>query len=195
MLKKYEGAFEAARSEAAKLGGLIAEGIALYETIADRLGAVGAYAALKAQTALADPEIGKFQADVSLKIQTIALDTLFVTLELNRLEDAEIDAALDAVPAAKRWTPWLRRVRLNRPHELDAELERFMAERTAAVMQWTRLYDETFARLQVKAGRETLTFNAALARLSDADAGKRKRAAEGAAVAMERRAATNSRSS
>lgn len=184
VLKKYEGAFEAARSEAAKLGGLIAEGIALYETIADRLGAVGAYAALKAQTALADPEIGKFQADVSLKIQTIALDTLFVTLELNRLEDAEIDAALDAVPAAKRWTPWLRRVRLNRPHELDAELERFMAERTAAVMQWTRLYDETFARLQVKAGRETLTFNAALARLSDADAGKRKRAAEGAAVAM-----------
>ena len=51
-LKRYEGAFEAARGDAAKLGGLIAEGVALYETIADRLGAVGAYAALKAQTAL-----------------------------------------------------------------------------------------------------------------------------------------------
>lgn len=183
-LKRYEGAFEAARGDAAKLGGLIDSGVALYQSIADRLGAVGAYAALKAQTALADPEIGKFQADLSIKIQTIALDTLFITLELNRLEDAEIDAALSAVPNAARWTPWLRRVRLNRPHELDAELERFMAERTAAVMQWTRLYDESFARLEVKAGRETLTFNAAMARLSDADAGKRKRAAEGAAVAM-----------
>ena len=183
-LKKYEGAFEAARSDPAKLGGLIDTSVSLYETIADRLGAVGAYAGLLAQTALADPEIGKFAADVSLRIQTIALDTLFVTLELNRLDDAEIDVALGAVAAAKRWTPWLRRVRLNRPHELDAELERFMAERTAAVMQWTRLYDETFARLEVKAGRETLTFNAALARLSDADAGKHKRAAEGAATAM-----------
>ncbi|HEY3812344.1 MAG TPA: M3 family oligoendopeptidase [Caulobacteraceae bacterium] len=183
-LKTYEGAFEAARADAARLGGLIDQSVALYQTIADRLGAVGAFAALKAQTALADPEIGKFQADVSLKIQTIALDTLFITLELNRLEDVEIEAALTAVPSAKRWTPWLRRVRLNRPHELDAELERFMAERTAAVMQWTRLYDETFARLEVQAGRETLTFNAALARLSHADAKKRKAAAEGAAVAM-----------
>ncbi|HWE44740.1 MAG TPA: M3 family oligoendopeptidase [Caulobacteraceae bacterium] len=183
-LKRYEGAFEAARADAARLGGLIGEAVALYQTIADRLGAVGAYAALKAQTALADPEIGKFQADLSLKIQTIALDTLFVTLELNRLEDAEIEAALNAVPDARRWTPWLRRVRLNRPHELDADLERFIAERTAAVAQWSRLYDETFARMQVKAGRETLTFNAALARLSDADAGKRERAAKGAAQAM-----------
>ena len=59
-LKMFEGRFEAARSDAATLGGLIAEGIALYETIADRLGAVGAYAGLKAQTELADPEMSRF---------------------------------------------------------------------------------------------------------------------------------------
>jgi oligoendopeptidase F len=183
-LAQMNGAFEAARADAKKLGALIADAVPLYEQIADRLGAVAAFATLANQADLADPVTAKFQADVHVRVQTIAVDTLFLTLELNRLEDAEVEAALKAEPRAERWRPWLRRVRLNRPHELDAELERFMAERTAAVMQWTRLYDETLARLEVKAGKETLTLNAAMARLSDADPKRRKQAAEGAAEAL-----------
>jgi oligoendopeptidase F len=183
-LAKLEGAFLAARGEPAKLGDLIDEAVALYEQIADRLGGIGAYAVLSISTQLTDPAWAKFQADIGARIQAIATDTLFLTLELNQLEEAEIEAALAAAPVAGRWRPWLRRVRLNRPHELDAELERFIAERTTAVMQWGRLYDETLARLEVKAGREALTFNAAMNRLSDPDAGKRKRAAEGVSVAL-----------
>ncbi len=180
-LAKAQGSFLAARGDPATLGGRIAEAIELYEKIADRLGAIGAYAVLQAQIALADPVWAKFQADIQVRVQTIALDTLFVTLELNQLEDAEIEAALKAVPAAERWRPWLRRVRLNRPHELDADLERFIAERAAAAGQWTRLYDETIARLAVKAGRDTLTFNAAMARMLEADPRRRRQAADGVA--------------
>ncbi len=183
-LAALEGAFLTARADPAKLGALIDQAVTLYEQIADRLGGVGAYAVLSISTQLTDPAWAKFQADIGGRIQAIATDTLFVTLELNQLEESEIEAALAASPAAGRWRPWLRRVRLNRPHELDAELERFIAERTTAVMQWGRLYDETFARLEVKAGRETLTFNAAMTRLSDPDAAKRKRAAEGVSQAL-----------
>jgi oligoendopeptidase F len=183
-LGKLEGAFLAARADAKRLGGLIDEAIGLYQQAADRLGAIGAYAGLAASTALTDPAWAKFQADIGARISDIANDTVFLTLELNQLEDSEIEAALSADAQAARWRPWLRRVRLNRPHELGADMERLLADRAIAVGQWGRLYDETLARLEVKAGRETLTFNAAMVRLSDPDAAKRRRAAEGVAAAL-----------
>ena len=80
----------------------------------------------------------------------IAAESLFFTLELNELEDAEIEAALEADPAAARWRPWLRRVRLSRPHELSADLERLLRRpRARRSANWARLYDETLARLKI----------------------------------------------
>src|SRR5205085_937332 len=81
-------------------------------------------------------------------------DSLYFTLELNQLEDAEIAAALKAHPAAARWSPWLRRVRLGRPHELSPDLERMLVDRGPAVANWSRLFDETLAHLTTRVGRE-----------------------------------------
>jgi oligoendopeptidase F len=70
-------------------------------------------------------------------------------------------------------------VRLARPHELSPDLERMLVDRAPAVANWSRLYDDTLARLVARAGRERLTLSEALNRLSD-PAPARRRAAAGA---------------
>jgi oligoendopeptidase F len=189
-LAALEGAFVASRADAASLGDLIDRGVSLYQAATDKLWAVGAYAGLAASTARDDPAWARFEADNRARGARIAAASLFFTLELNALEDAEIEAALAAHPAAARWRPWLRRVRLSRPHELSHDLERLLLDRAPAVANWVRLYDETLARLQVRAGRDSLTLAEALNRLSDADAGRRKSAAQGLARALEAKSAT-----
>jgi len=189
-LAALKGSFVAARAEPAKLGALIDQGVGLYQGATDKLWAVGAYAGLASSTARDDPAWARFEADIRARASQIAADSLFFTLELNELDDAEIAAALKAYPAAARWRPWLRRVRLSRPHELSHDLERLLLDRGPAVANWVRLYDETLAGLAIRAGRESLTLAEALNRLSDADAGRRKQAAQGLARALEAKSST-----
>jgi oligoendopeptidase F len=183
-LKTLEGALVAAKGEPARLGALIDRAARLQEAATNRLGGVAAYAVLAATVDRDDPAWAKFEADVRARAAVIGAETVWLTLELNRLSDTELDAALDASPAAARWRPWLRRVRASKPHELSPELERYLADRSPAVQQWSRLWDETLARLKVVAGRETLTLNEALNRLSDPSALVRRTAAEGLAAAL-----------
>ncbi|MBV9994609.1 MAG: M3 family oligoendopeptidase [Caulobacteraceae bacterium] len=189
-LVTLKGAFLAVRAVAQDLGALIDRGARLYQAATDKLWAVGAYASLAASTARDDPACAKFEADIRAKSAQIAAESLFFTLELNQLEDGEIAAALKACPAAARWRPWLRRVRLARPHELSAELERMLVDRAPAVANWVRLYDETLGRMTVRAGPDRLTLAQALNRLSDPDGARRKAAAQGLARALEARIPT-----
>jgi oligoendopeptidase F len=166
----------------------LADGIDLYEQATNELWAVGAYASLATSTARDDPAWAKFESDIRGRSAEIGALSLFFTLELNALEEAEIEAALAAEPRAERWRPWLRRVRLSRPHELSADLERLLVDRAPAVANWSRLYDETLSRLVVRAGRDHLTLAEALNRMSDADAARRRQAASGLAKALDAQA-------
>jgi oligoendopeptidase F len=189
-LVALKGKFLEARDKPQALGALLDEGIGLYEGATNKLWSVGAYAGLAASTARDDPAWAKFEADLRARGSQIAAESLFFTLEINGLEDAEIEAALAAHAPAARWRPWLRRVRLARPHELSADLERMLVDRGPAVANWVRLYDETLAKLTARVGREDLTLPEALNRMSDPDAGRRKQAAQGLAKALEARTST-----
>jgi oligoendopeptidase F len=184
-LAALKGAFVAARAEPGRLGALVEQGVALYQRATDQLWGVGAYASLAASTARDDPAWSRFEADIRARTSQISADSLFFTLELNELDDGEVAAAMKAHPAAARWRPWLRRVRLARPHELSHDLERLLLDKAPAVANWARLTDETLARLQVRAGRETLTLAEALNRMSDSDPARRRSAAQGLARALE----------
>ena len=184
-LVKLKGAFLAARGDPSRLGLLLAEGIAFYEGAVNALWAVGAYAGLAASVARDDPAWAKFESDIRSRSAAIGAESLFFTLELNKLEEWEIEAALRAHPAAARFRPWLRRVRLGRPHELSGDLERMLVDRSPAMANWTRLYDETLGRLSIKAGGEALTLSEALNRMSDASPIRRKAAAQGLAKTLE----------
>ena len=185
-----KGRFVASRADPGVLGALIDVGISLYEAATNALWAVGAYASLAASTARDDPEWARFEGDLRARSAQIAAESLFFTLELNELEDGELEAALDAHLGAARWRPWIRRLRLSRPHELSPDLERLLIDRGPAVANWSRLYDETLAKLTAKVGREYLTLPEALNRLSDPSAARRKAAAGGLAEALHDRTPT-----
>jgi oligoendopeptidase F len=189
-LAALEGQFVQARSDAKALGALLDRGIRLYEEATNKLYSVGAYAALAASTARNDPAWSRFEAEFRTRSSQIAAKSLFFTLELNQLEDAEVEAAFAAHPDAARWRPWIRRVRLSRPHELTPDLERMLIDRGPAVANWSRLSEETLASLTARVGKETLTLSETLNRMSDPDAGRRKQAAQALSKSLEERAPT-----
>jgi len=177
----------AARAEAATLGERLDRGIRLYEAVTNALWGVGAYASLAASTARNDPAWSKFEADFRARAAQIGAESLFFTLEINALEEAELEAALAAHEGAAHWRPWLRRVRLSRPHELSPDLERILVDRGPAVANWGRLFDETLAKLVAQVGDENLTLPEALNRLSDPDGERRRAAGEALSKALAER--------
>jgi oligoendopeptidase F len=189
-LNGLRGRLAAERADAQALGAVLDRAITVYEQASDILGALGAYAFLAASTARDDAGAQGFEADVREKITAIATPTVWLTLEINQIDDAELEAALAAHDGAARWRPWLRRVRAMKPHELSAELETFIAERGPITAQWPRLFDEQLAALRAKAGHDSLTLAEALNRLSDAKPARRKAAAEGLSEALAARAPT-----
>ena len=191
-LNALQGQLVAARGDAALLGERLNQAVILYEQASEHLGALGAFAFLSASTQRDDAAAQGFEADLREKITAVATPTVWLTLEINALEETEIEAALSAHPAAARWRPWLRRVRATKPHELSAELETFIAERGPITAQWPRLFDEQMAALRAEAGDETLTLAEALNRLSDPNAERRMAAAEGLSEAFAERVSTMS---
>lgn len=187
-LAKLQGQFIAARANAERLGLLIDQAASLYEKAMDDMGGALAYATLASTIDRENTRIAKLMSDLQAQASMISADSLFLSLELNKLEDWEIENALKAVDKTQRWRPWLRRIRASRPHELSAELERLMLERMPAIGQWTRLFDETLTRLRVKVGKESLTLNEALTRLSAPEPEVRKGAAFGLTEAFKENA-------
>ena len=186
-LVALKGRFVATRADARVLGELLDKAVGLYEQATNGLWGVGAYASLAVSVARDDGAWAKFEADLRTRASQIAADSLYFTLEVNQLDDNEIEAAFRAHPPAARWRPWVRRVRLSRPHELSPDLERMLIDRGPAVANWSRLSDETLGKLTAKAGSETLTLSEVLNRLSDPDGGRRKQAAQALAKALDAR--------
>ena len=189
-LARMKGSFLGARGNPDRLGLLLGQAISLYETLLNLTGGSSAYAGLATSTERDNPAWAKFEGDQRTVLAALGADTLFLSLEINQIEDWELEAALRARPEAARWRPWLRRVRLSRNHELAPDLERLLMDRGPAVANWTRLYDETLARLKAQVGKDSLTLPEALNRLSDPDPKVRKAAAAGLATALEERTPT-----
>lgn len=154
----------------------LAAAIADYERIDERLGRLASYAQLLFAGDSTDAAVGQFYQTVNERVTAISSHLIFFTLELNRLDDAVLEAKL-ADPAAARWRPWLRDLRVFRPHQLADELERLLHEKeVTGHSAWSRLFDETVAGMRVSVRGEELTVNAALNLLSDKDRALREAA-------------------
>ncbi|MEJ0019753.1 MAG: M3 family oligoendopeptidase [Acetobacteraceae bacterium] len=150
-------------------GDALAAAIAEYERIEEILGRLMSYARLLFSGNSTDPAIGRFYQMVSERVTGISSHLLFFTLELNRLDEAEMERKL-ADPALARWQPWLRDLRVFRPHQLADELEKLLHEKEVTGRSaWSRLFDETIAGMRVPIGNDRLTVTDALNRLSDRD--------------------------
>ncbi|MCX7629238.1 MAG: M3 family oligoendopeptidase [Geminicoccaceae bacterium] len=120
-----------------------------YEALEERLARVSSYASLLFAADREDPEIGRFYQDVEERVNAIETRLLFVTLELNKLEDAELEAKLSESAEFARYRPWIRNLRAFRPHQLSDEVERLLHEKQiTGRTAWVRLFDETMAALR-----------------------------------------------
>jgi oligoendopeptidase F len=161
---------------AAAAGDALAAAITEYERIEEVLGRLMSYAQLLFAADSNNAEIGRFYQTVSERVTTISSTLLFFTLELNRLDDAVLDQKA-ADPALARWRPWLRDLRVFRPHQLADDLEKLLHEKEVTGRgAWSRLFDETVAAMRVPIGGEELTVSAALNKLSDRDRSAREEA-------------------
>ena len=157
-------------------GADLAAAIVEYERIEEVLGRLMSYAQLLFAGDSTDAKLGQFYQTASERVTAISSNLLFFTLELNRIDEAALDAKL-ADPALARYAPWLRDLRVFRPHQLADDLEKLLHEKEVTGRSaWSRLFDETIAGLRVPLNGEDLTVSAVLNKLSDRDRSVREAA-------------------
>ena len=179
------GSIEFERSFAGRLAGLaasdpdlLAEAIAGYERLEERMGRVMSYAALVYTGDTSDPANAKFYGDAQERITSASTHLLFFPLELNRIEDAAISSAMDRSPALARYRPWIMDLRLEKPYQLDDRTEQLFHEKSVSGRAaWNRLFDETMAGLRFTIGGEELAVETALNLLQHQDRAMREGAA------------------
>ena len=156
----------------------LGKAIATFEAIEETMGRIMSYAQLVYSGNVSDPETGKFYQTMQERVNAISAGLLFFRLEINEIDDAEMERKL-AAPEARKYAPWLRDVRVFRPHQLSEEMERLLHEKqVAGRAAWNRLFDETMATLRFPYDGKMLTSEQTLHLLSNPDAAVREKAAK-----------------
>src|SRR5215813_11078290 len=159
-------------------GRALAAAVKRYEAIDDRLGRLISYASLVYAGNTTDPVRAKFYGDVQERITAASLHLLFFTLELNRIDDAQLETAMRD-PALGHYRPWIEDVRKEKPYQLEERVEELFHEKSVTTYSaWNRLFDETIAALRFEIGGKSLAIEPTLNLLQDSNSKKRKAAAE-----------------
>ncbi|HEX9568176.1 MAG TPA: oligoendopeptidase F, partial [Rhodospirillales bacterium] len=144
--KNFRAAYEGqlVRLDGKGLGGAIAR----YEKLAERLQRIMSYAHLRYVTDLSNPRTGAYFQTMQERVTRISTETVFFSLELNRIPDKRLKRQLKH-PKAAHYESWIRDNRVFRPHQLSDELEKLLHEKYVAGRgAWTRLFEETMADLR-----------------------------------------------
>ena len=180
MQEDYAGKL-AALADGGKGGKALAKVVREYEVLSDLMGRIVSYASLLYAADTSDPARQKFFGDIQEKITTISSKLLFFPLELNRLDDTVLKAAM-ADPELGHYRPWLEDLRKEKPYQLEDKLEQLFHEKAVSGRgAWNRLFNETMTALRFDVDGEKLSLEPALNRLLDEDEERRRTAAEGLA--------------
>jgi oligoendopeptidase F len=181
----FEDAFKGKLAELAQspqAGSALAEAVRQYESVDDLMGRLGSYAGLMHAGDTVDPARTKFYGDVQERLTAASTHLLFFTLELNRIDDKLLEAAM-ADPALGHYRPWLEDVRRYRPYQLEDRVEQLFHEKSmTASAAWNRQFDATIAKLRFKVAGKLLAIEPTLNLLQDRSAEKRKAAAQALAA-------------
>ncbi len=173
----YRGrlAEETARPDGGKW---LAEAVRRYEAIDDLAGRLGSYAGLIHAGDSVDPAISKFYGDVSERLTAASVNLLFFALELNRIDDAVIEQAMQA-PELAHYRPWIEDSRKDKPYQLEDRVEQLFHEKSVSgYAAWNRLFDQTISSLRFKVGGKELAIEPTLSLLQDRSPEKRKAAGQ-----------------
>ena len=173
----YKGKL-AALAERPDAGPLLAAAVKRYEGLEDLLGRLISFAGLVHAGNTVDPARAKFYGDVQERITAASTHLLFFVLELNRLDDAKLESAMQD-RSLGHYRPWLEDIRKDKPYQLEDRIEQLFHEKSVtAYSAWNRLFDETIASLRFKVGTKSLAIEPALNLMQDPSEKTRKAAAQ-----------------
>src|SRR5919198_3907312 len=156
----------------------LAQAVRRYEAIDDLAGRLGSYAGLVHAGDSVDAAISKFYGDVSERLTAASLHLLFFALELNRIDDAVIEHAMQT-PELAYYRPWIEDLRKDKPYQLEDRVEQLFHEKSqSGYAAWNRLFDQTISSLRFKVGTKELAIEPTLNLLQDRAPEKRKAAAQ-----------------
>src|SRR5262245_42817009 len=176
--KAFEQSYKGKLAELAQKGGAgLVEAVKRYEALDDLLGRLGSYAQLMYAGDTTDPVRAKFFGDVQDRLTTASTHTLFFTLELNRIDDAVLERAMQD-PALGHYRPWIDDIRKEKPYQLEDRIEQLFHEKSmTGYSASNRLFDGTVAAQRYKVGGKSLPIEPTLNLLQDTDEKTRKAAA------------------
>lgn len=170
---KFESDYKGKLAELTKSGGLIKDS----EVLGDLTGRIGSFAFLQYAQRSTNPDRAKFMGDTNEALTALSTRVLFFELELNRVDDTELDAAIARDPELGRYKTWFAELRKAKPYQLDDKLEELFHDKSVtAFSAWNRLFDETMSALEFEVDGETLNLESTLHLLSEKDEKKRESA-------------------
>lgn len=165
-------------------GAQLLEAVQDYEDIEDLLGRIMSYAGLIYSGDTTDAARAKFYGDAQEKITNASSDLLFFTLELNRIDDALLETAMNE-SALGHYRPWIEDTRREKPYQLEDRVEQLFHEKSVTGRgAWNRLFDETIASLRFQVEGRELTLEPTLNLMQDKNAETRKQASEAIAETL-----------
>jgi oligoendopeptidase F len=177
MHETYAGKL-AAFADGGKGGAALLRAVREFEALNDVMGRIISYASLRYAADTSDPARQKFFGDIQEKITAISSKLLFFPLELNRLDDSVLEAAM-ANSELGHYRPWLEDLRIEKPYQLEDKLEQLFHEKAVSGRgAWNRLFNETMTALRFEVDGEKLSLEPILNLLLDPDETKRRKAAE-----------------
>ena len=175
----------AAIADSPEAGARLAEAVRGYEALQDLVGRVMSYASLSYASDTSDATRAKFYGDTHERVTALSGDLLFFELELNRIDDAKLEAAMAADAGLAHYRPWLEDIRKEKPHQLADEIEQLFLEKSmSGAAAWNRLFDDTMSALRFDFEGESLTLEPLLGKLMDPDESKREAAANALAATL-----------
>ncbi len=173
--KSYVG--QLAQMAADDLDGL-ARSILQFEEFQDRMGKIMAFAVLIYTGNTSDAERAKFYGDAQEKITNASAHLLFFPLELNKIDDAVLDNAIENSEKLAKYAPWIEDLRKDKPYQLEDRIEKLFHDKSLTGRSaWNRLFDETMSSLRFDIDGKALTSELVFNQLQDEDRQKRHRAA------------------
>lgn len=174
---KWKGKLAEAATRTGNEG--IGAAVAEYEALSDLMGRIASFAGLGYYAETTNPAKAKIYGDTQTKLTDASAHLLFFSLELNRIEDAVIEAAFAHDEKAAHYRPWIEDLKKDKPFQLEDRVEQLFLEKSqTGAGAFNRLFDQTLASLTFEIDGETLPLEAALNFLQDADPAQRKKAAE-----------------
>ncbi|MCG5483553.1 MAG: M3 family oligoendopeptidase [Sinorhizobium meliloti] len=173
---KWKGKLKEAAGRTGDQG--IGAAVKEFEALDDLMGRIASFAGLTYFSDTSNPANGKLYGDVQSKLTDISAHLLFFSLELNRIDDKVIDAALATDSLAAHYRPWILDLRKDKPFQLDDRLEQLFLEKSmTGANAFNRLFDETIASLTFSVDGKEQPLEVTLNLLQDPSVEVRKKAA------------------